>query len=74
MTIISSIQRFRYNRCCRAVESLAPQASASRLNAPVTDRRNGAGEDRRKGATWKGSETRFRTPSRMLVFGPFFNA
>ncbi|WP_233217589.1 hypothetical protein [Trinickia dabaoshanensis] len=40
----------------------------------VTDRRNGAGEDRRKGATWKGSETRFRTPSRMLVFGPFFNA
>jgi hypothetical protein len=40
----------------------------------VTDRRNGAGEDRRKDATWKRSETRFRTPSRMLVFGPFFNA
>ncbi|MBJ9659091.1 hypothetical protein [Burkholderia gladioli] len=35
MTIISSIQRFRYNRCCRAVESLSPQASASRLNAPL---------------------------------------
>ncbi|MBR8082567.1 hypothetical protein KDX23_07390 [Burkholderia vietnamiensis] len=35
MTIITSIQRFRYNRCCRAVESLSPQASASRLNAPL---------------------------------------
>ncbi|MBJ9920627.1 MULTISPECIES: hypothetical protein [Burkholderia] len=35
MTIISSIQRFRYKRCCRAVESLSPQASASRLNAPL---------------------------------------
>jgi hypothetical protein len=40
----------------------------------VTDRRNGAGEDRRKCATWKGSETQFRTGSSMLVFGPFFNA
>jgi hypothetical protein len=58
-----------------------PSHSASEIGlavllhlASVTDRRNGAGEDRRKGATWKGSETRFRTPSRMLVFGPFFNA
>jgi hypothetical protein len=41
---------------------------------PVTDRRNGARADRRKGATWKGSETQFRTPSRMLVFASFFNA
>ncbi|WP_017232058.1 dsDNA nuclease domain-containing protein [Pandoraea sp. B-6] len=59
------------------LEHIRQRPSRAEISSPfdaVTDRRNGAGEDRRKGATWKGSETRFRTPSRMLVFGPFFNA
>ena len=39
----------------------------------VTDRRKGAGDDRRNGASWKGCETRIRTDSRMRFFAGFCN-
>jgi hypothetical protein len=39
----------------------------------VTDRRKGAGDDRRNGASWKWCQTRIRTASRMRLFTGFCN-
>jgi len=43
------------------------------LSPGVTDRRKGAGDDRRNGASWKWCQTRIRTASRMRFFTGFCN-
>ncbi len=40
----------------------------ARRRVPVMDRRKGAGDDRRNGASWKWCETRIRTASKMRFF------